>query len=102
MAKISIRNDAPDLIANRKTFWTTTLAATMLDENDFPFMAKLPQEWRDKLRETQDAGGPVYVVSSYCTPIAWVASDGVVTIPDVKYSVTTSKHQAIARRALAQ
>jgi hypothetical protein len=34
-----------------------------------------------------------YVVFSYSTPIFWVHDDGERVRPDVRYSVTTSKHQ---------
>lgn len=37
--------------------------------------------------------GSTYAVYSYWTPIAWLNEDGVWISPDVKYSVTTSKHQ---------
>lgn len=44
----------------------------------------------------------LYVVFSYATPIAWfTAADGWV-VPDVKYSVTTSKHQGVVRRAVLE
>lgn len=44
--------------------------------------------------------GPVYVVYSYGTPIAWVTTDGMAAVPDLKYSVTTSKHQSLVLGAL--
>ncbi len=42
---------------------------------------------------------PDYIVYSYGTPIAWHGKFGW-TIPNVKYSVTTSKHQGYVRRAI--
>jgi hypothetical protein len=36
--------------------------------------------------------GPVYVVYSYDTPIAWVTKSGREVKPSAKYSATTSKH----------
>jgi hypothetical protein len=39
-------------------------------------------------------------VYSYGTPIAWHTNTGWF-IPDLKYSVTTSKHQGYVRRAIA-
>jgi hypothetical protein len=49
---------------------------------------------------------PIYVVFSYGTPIAWrtAGDQGACgwTIPAVRYSVTTSKHQGIARRGAAR
>lgn len=41
-----------------------------------------------------------YVVYSYGTPIAWHNEDGW-HMPDVKYSVTTSRHQSRIRTALS-
>jgi hypothetical protein len=38
-----------------------------------------------------------FVVWSYDTPIGWVRKDGKRTVPDVRYSLTTSKHQGIVR-----
>lgn len=41
--------------------------------------------------------GPLYVVYSYRTPIAWVTGFGKVVVPDHKYSVTTTHHQNMCR-----
>lgn len=44
-----------------------------------------------------------YVVFSYDTPIAWHdAERDAWVIPDVRYSVTTSKHQGTIRTAVSQ
>lgn len=70
-------------------------------------LGELPLEW--KVRYIKDR--PDYVVYSYRTPIAWhtlgyVRKDGQSwveehwTLPDVKYSTTTSRHQGIVRTAL--
>jgi len=42
--------------------------------------------------------GPLYVVYSYATPIAWITSSGSHHAPDVKYSPTTSGHQTMCAR----
>ena len=55
--------------------------------------SRLPSEWADIARETD---GVDYVVFSYNTPIAWHHANGW-TIPEAKYSVTTSKHQGLTR-----
>lgn len=39
----------------------------------------------------------VYTVLSYGTPIAWVTDDGTVTVPNERYSVTTSNHQSLCK-----
>lgn len=51
----------------------------------------LPDSYVDELKEL----APVYVVYSYQTPIAWATeSDELLTVPDVRYSLTTSQHQS--------
>ena len=57
-------------------------------------MGRLPSEYHASAGDS-----PVYVVFSYATPIAWVAVDGSVTVPAVKYSVTTSRTQNAVRAA---
>lgn len=54
---------------------------------------RLPRDWADEYRADMDH--ITYTVVSYSTPIAWVLDNGTVVIPDVKYSVTTSKHQGM-------
>ena len=50
---------------------------------------------------TRDEHGIDYVVYSYGTPIAYRAElSGQWIVPDVKHSVTTSKHQGTIRYAL--
>ena len=39
-----------------------------------------------------------YYIYSYATPIGWLTADGRAQMPDAKYSVTTSRHQGIARQ----
>ena len=48
----------------------------------------------------RDNIGIDYVIYSYATPIAYRTTDGNWTIPDAKYSVTTSKHQSTIRYAV--
>lgn len=57
----------------------------------------LPEEWKDAFR----VKGLEYVIYSYETPIAW-RTNGSWVVPNVKYSVTTSKHQGKVRTALSQ
>lgn len=55
----------------------------------------LPDSYRDELKELP----PVYVVHSYATPIAWARrGDKLLTVPDVRYSLTTSLHQELCLR----
>jgi hypothetical protein len=48
------------------------------------------------------ADDPTYTVMSYDTPIAWVTRAGLVRIPDVKYSPTTTQHQWTCKYHLAE
>ena len=70
-------------------------------------LGRLPDEWRavwsDAVKSATNKHGdnPMFAVWSYGTPIAWhTVTDGWV-VPDVRYSVTTSKHQGQARVAAA-
>jgi len=63
-----------------------------------PYTGFLPDEWREDIRK--DASHVDYIVWSYATPIAWRLTNGQWILPDVRYSVTTSKHQGIVRRSL--
>lgn len=86
-------NQVPDRIAREQEFKGNSLRAERFDTGDWIDMGRLPMEWRDELHRT----GARYVVFSYATPIAWVTHDGEVVIPDVKYSVSTSKQQGKVR-----
>ena len=48
----------------------------------------------------RDNIGIDYIIYSYGTPIAYRTNNGEWAIPDAKYSVTTSKHQATIRYAV--
>jgi hypothetical protein len=43
---------------------------------------------------------PTYVVFSYQTPIAWWSVEHGWTVPDDRYSATTSRHQGFVQRAV--
>ncbi|GAA0505282.1 MULTISPECIES: hypothetical protein [Streptomyces] len=64
-----------------------------VDGYHLPFGNRLPPRWRDQYIE--DAAEVMFTVLSYRTPIAWVLRCGAVVIPNVKYSRTTSGHQAL-------
>lgn len=57
-----------------------------------PAVGRLPKRYEDLLQQ-HCAQGDVYVVFSYNTPIAWWTETFGWINPQVKYSVTTSKHQ---------
>lgn len=52
------------------------------------------------LKQAVDQRQLEYVIYSYVTPIAW-RSNGVWTMPDVSYSLTTTKQQSKVRVAIA-
>lgn len=58
----------------------------------------LPPEWIDVV-DAQRARVD-YVIYSYATPIAWHVEGGGWYMPDVRYSVTTGRHQGVVRVAL--
>jgi hypothetical protein len=81
-------------IASARNFTGNTMSGEA-NISRYGMVGRLPSEWRDAFK-TNDHD---YVVYSYCTPIAWV-DNGVATIPNVKYSQTTSCHQSLARYGL--
>ena len=68
---------------------------TLTGHDHVPSVGILPAHERNNLY----ADEPSYVVLSYATPIAWFGKRGWY-VPDVRYSVTTSRHQGIARMAI--
>jgi len=78
-----------DPLIGREPFDTHgALYGALTDGPSFiPFSDRLPEHYVDSFY------GSSYAVYSYGTPIAWLNEDGVWICPDVKYSVTTSKHQ---------
>jgi hypothetical protein len=64
--------------------------------NQFNSYGRLPVEYQDS------AAYAVYAVMSYDTPIAWIdARTGQWVMPQVHYSLTTTKHQGRINVALA-
>lgn len=59
-------------------------------------LGQLPAEFR-----ALGVGSADYVIYSYETPIAW-RIDGDWTVPDVRYSATTSRHQSLVRFFIAR
>lgn len=97
MPRLTTRGRATaEAIRDRFTF---TTSGALYAENGPAFPGRLPDEYRTKLREDENASRTagdlfLYIVYSYSTPIAWYSSlTGTWTIPPVKYSPTTSKHQ---------
>jgi hypothetical protein len=83
-------------IANREEFKGNSMWAVLTDAT-FAGTGYLSAELQKELKA---CGPDTYIVYSYSTPIAWVNVDGDITIPDTKYSVTTSRQQGIVRSYL--
>lgn len=60
---------------------------------------RLPELYREAFMDS--IADIEYTIYSYSTPIAW-RIDGVWIIPDVKYSVTTTRHQNKIRVAIGE
>lgn len=97
----TIRN-AGQPIADRETFDTAgrTLWGSYAGDGNIDCTGKLSEEHQTELRNAYaHHGHNLYIVWSYFTPIAWGTHGHELYIPAAKYSVTTSKHQSIVRRA---
>ena len=86
-------------INNRTPFTHQSMSGKWLTDSDInPYYGDLPPEYVAELRSLLSSSD-VYVVFSYRTPIAYAASTPKFTIPEVKYSVTTTHHQTIVKLA---
>ena len=56
---------------------------------------RLPDPYRSRYLDARSDDRITYTVLSYRTPVAWTLDDGTVVIPPVKYSPTTTGHQAL-------
>jgi hypothetical protein len=92
--------DADQPISEHRTFTAASMSAraTSPDDQYRGPSGRLPYDWTPTfMRDTAD--GLAYIVYSYGTPIGWERSDGLRVIPNVSYSVTTSRHQSQVRGA---
>ena len=100
VARINQRQ-AVRAIADRMTFNAGALNASRiylgLQGGEGIMSGEAYEQWRADCLADRIA----YVVRSYATPIAWFTVDRGWIVPADKYSVTTSRHQGIVRRALA-
>lgn len=71
------------------------------DESGYPPMGRLPEEHQKELKILIDKEMIRFIIYSFGTPIAWVHYSGEWTVPDVRYSVTTTHHQGVVRTAIA-
>lgn len=92
MAKLNYRR-IPDALRTRETFEGNSMYAVRMLASH----VSTGQLSGDDLKAFRAIQGEAYVVKSYNTPIAWITEDGTVTIPDTKYSATTSRQQNLCR-----
>lgn len=101
MAGISQKH-AKWAIANRMTFRAGALNAERFYRGSSTHEGAMDSgETYEQWRADCAADRVTYVVRSYYTPIAWFTVDRGWIVPADKYSVTTSRHQGIVRRAIA-
>jgi hypothetical protein len=93
--KSTTNSGAGEYIANRQPFKANSMAGIYFHEGDYLPTGRL-DSW---LVSNLIANKPDFIVYSYGTPIAWHHAGGW-EMPNVRYSVTTSKHQGIVRRAV--
>ena len=98
MAKRKSLTEMVGSIANREEFDGSSVSGRQVGDGD-NLIGRTGRMGRD-LVEQMRSESPNYVVHSYGTPIAWHGNKGW-TMPDTKYSVTTSKHQSYVRRAIS-
>ena len=89
------QRDAEYYIANRLDFRASALEGLDGRTNTYGRLDADEVAQYEKVKESID-----YVVLSYRTPIAWHSAEGWYVVAQ-KFSVTTSKHQGIVRRAVA-
>ena len=87
--------DLPHAITARQPF---NCNGSLTADTGRYFGGRLPLSYCNRFYTDSDAPD-FYAIYSYSTPIAWY-SNGQWTIPDVYYSVTTTRHQNIVRKAI--
>lgn len=95
-------SDACEYVKNRIPFKnkTRSLWGVVRDPNSGIYCGWMEYDLAKQLRDDIKSGDVTYVVFSYDTPIGWYHSGThgkKWTIPDAKYSRTTSRHQASLR-----
>jgi hypothetical protein len=90
---------AIEYIQNRINFDASNLHGYLISSSPdcfSPATGRLPSDVVSQLQLDE----PDYIVYSYGTPIAWHGKFGW-SLPAIKYSQTTSRHQSIVRSAIA-
>jgi hypothetical protein len=94
------RAETVELIGYEADFERSGISGRIIrDATACPRQGEMPQDAHKLLLKKIGQGLVRYVVFSYTTPIAWVLTEGLVTMPEIKYSATTSQHQKMVRDA---
>jgi hypothetical protein len=88
------QSEASEAIQNRSNFIASSLSGWEGRSNTYGQLNPEEIAQYEAVKDSMD-----YVVLSYRTPIAWHSSEGWYMVKQ-KFSVTTSRHQGIVRRAL--
>ena len=94
------QRDAIHYIATRQEFQASALSGRF--ERFTPQSGRLDPEEQAALAKWAGGIGGLYVVYSYGTPIAWRKYLAGWYVVSQKFSQTTSKHQNLTRRAIAE
>lgn len=91
---MALKTAGRNAIADGVREWRYFIHGNVSGTRECSTFGQLPQEYWASARNAQ------YLIYSYQTPIAWVDSDGVWFVPDVRYSVTTTNHQSAVKSAI--
>lgn len=89
------QSDALAKLVTFDVFDAGSLRAEIVSDGLRVYLGELPKRYATELSAVD---GPMYVVYSYRTPIAWRTDERIV-IPKVKYSGTTTRHQNLVKEA---
>jgi hypothetical protein len=98
MQLISVR-ESSQMLATVRPF--CTLGALSAVRGAHAGTGQLPDPYREQYLQHVAEVGVTYTVVSCRTPIAWILRTGMIVIPEVAYSLTTSRHQNLCRAWLA-
>jgi hypothetical protein len=92
----------PDAVAARQPFQGNSMSAERVAPGRyvrFGFLSQADAKLLDQAADdAKHKGETLYVVYSYGTPIAWGLDGRDLYVPEVRYSVTSGRHQGICRR----
>jgi hypothetical protein len=94
------QRDAIHYVMTRQEFKASALSGAYKDYT--PSEGRLNREEYEILESAMNESRVAFVVFSYGTPIAWHTDARGWYVVSQKFSVTTSKHQSLTRRAIAE